>query len=77
MKIKIISLEDEKSISFKNSSLGFEIVDNNSKYYKVEQDIVEISYLLEKDVNIVVPENINDINKFINLKGYLKSHKVT
>ena len=52
MKIKIISLEDEKSISFKNSSLGFEIVDNNSKYYKVEQDIVEISYLLEKDVNI-------------------------
>ena len=57
MKIKIISLEDEKSISFKNSSLGFEIVDNNSsKYYKVEQDIVEISYLLEKDVNI---ENYN------------------
>lgn len=52
MKIKIISLEDEKSISFKNSSLGFEIVDNNSKYYKVEQDIVEISYLLEKNVNI-------------------------
>ena len=52
MKIKILSLEDEKSISFKNSSLGFEIVDNNSKYYKVEQDIVEISYLLEKDVNI-------------------------
>ena len=56
MKIKIISLEDEKSISFKNSSLGFEIVDNNIKYYKVEQDIVEISYLLEKDVNI---ENYN------------------
>ena len=56
MKIKIISLEDEKSISFKNSSLGFEIVYNNSKYYKVEQDIVEISYLLEKDVNI---ENYN------------------
>lgn len=56
MKIKIISLEDEKSISFKNSSLGFEIVDNNSKYYKIEQDIVEISYLLEKDVNI---ENYN------------------
>ena len=56
MKIKIISLEDEKIISFKNSSLGFEIVDNNSKYYKVEQDIVEISYLLEKDVNI---ENYN------------------
>ena len=57
MKIKIISLEDEKSISFKNSSLGFEIVDNNSsKYYKVEQDIVEISYLLEKGVNI---ENYN------------------
>lgn len=56
MKIKIISLEDEKSISFKNSSLGFEIVDNNSKYYKVEQDIVEISYLLEKDLNI---ENYN------------------
>ena len=56
MKIKIISLEDEKSISFKNSSLGFEIVDINSKYYKVEQDIVEISYLLEKDVNI---ENYN------------------
>lgn len=52
MKIKIISLEDEKSISFKNSSLGFEIVDNNSKYYKVEQEIVEISYLLEKNVNI-------------------------
>ena len=46
----------KKSISFKNSSLGFEIVDNNSKYYKVEQDIVEISYLLEKDVNI---ENYN------------------
>lgn len=56
MKIKIISLEDEKSISFKNSSLGFEIVDNNSKYYKVEQDIVKIFYLLEKDVNI---ENYN------------------
>ena len=56
MKIKIISLEDEKSFSFKNSSLGFEIVDNNSKYYKVEQDIVEISYLLEKDVDI---ENYN------------------
>ncbi|WP_195999837.1 hypothetical protein [Clostridium sp. 1001271B_151109_B4] len=56
MKIKIISLEDEKSISFKNPSLGFEIVDNknfnNSKYYKVEKNIIEVSYLLEKDLNI-------------------------
>ena len=56
MKIKIISLEDEKSISFKNHSLGFEIVDNknfnNSKYYKVEKNIIEVSYLLEKDLNI-------------------------
>lgn len=42
-----------------------------NKSYKV------ISNSVEKDVNIVVPENINDINKFINLKNRVSNKKYT
>ena len=45
MKIKIISLEDEKAIRFDNISSKLEVLDNNNfknkvKYYKVEKNIV-------------------------------------
>lgn len=42
-----------------------------NKSYKV------ISNSVEKDVNIVVPENINDINRFINLKNRVSNKKYT
>ena len=54
MKIKIISLEDEKAIRFDNISSKLEVLDNNNfknkvKYYKVEKNIVEVYYLTEKE----------------------------
>ena len=60
MKIKIISLEDEKAIRFDNISSKLEVLDNNNfknkvKYYKVEKNIVEVYYLTEK-------EDINNYN---------------
>ena len=60
MKIKIISLEDEKAIRFDNISSKLEVLDNNNfknkvKYYKVEKNIVEVYYLKEK-------EDINNYN---------------
>ncbi|WP_317852108.1 FtsX-like permease family protein [Paraclostridium sp. AKS73] len=42
-----------------------------NKSYKV------ISNSVEKDVNIVVPENINEINKFITLKNRVSNKKYT
>ena len=60
MKIKIISLEDEKAIRFDNISSKLEVLDNNNfknkvKYYQVEKNIVEVYYLTEK-------EDINNYN---------------
>ena len=56
MKIKIISLEDEKAIRFDNISSKLEVLDNNNfknkvKYYKVEKNVVEVYYLTEKEDN--------------------------
>ena len=42
-----------------------------NKSYKVSSNYVE------KDVNIIVPENINEINKFINLKNRVSNKKYT
>lgn len=69
MKIKIISLEDEKAIRFDNISSKLEVLDNNNfknkvKYYKVEKNIVEVYYLTEK-------EDINNYNLNSNLDRIL------
>lgn len=42
-----------------------------NKSYKV------VNNSIEKDVNIIVPENINEINKFINLKNRVSNEKYT
>ncbi|MDO7205908.1 FtsX-like permease family protein [Paraclostridium bifermentans] len=61
--------KEEKAIDSDNRINNYLNIKNKS--YKV------ISNSLEKDVNIVVPENINDINKFINLKNRVSNKKYT